>query len=131
MLYYLGIWIDKLLNPPGFGVFQYITFRSAAAAITSLLISFIIGPKLINYLRKKQIQEQSKNELQEVGNHSKKAGTPTMGGIIVLSAVLIPTLLWGDLKNAYVIIIFIATLWMGLVGFLDDYLKVIKKKQKG
>lgn len=131
MLYYLALWIDKIFNPPGFGVFQYITFRSAAAAITSLLISFIFGPMIIKYLRLKQIHEQNKLELQEVGNHSKKAGTPTMGGIIVLCSVLIPTLLWGDIKNAYVIVIFIATLWMGLVGFLDDYLKVIKKKQKG
>lgn len=131
MLYYLALWIDKIFNPPGFGVFQYITFRSAAAAITSLLISFIFGPMIIKYLRSKQIHEQNKLELQEVGNHSKKAGTPTMGGIIVLCSVLIPTLLWGDIKNAYVIVIFIATLWMGLVGFLDDYLKVIKKKQKG
>ncbi len=125
------MWIDKLFNPPGFGVFQYITFRSAAAAITSLLISFLLGPKIIRYLKRKQVKEQNKLELQNVGNHSQKAGTPTMGGIIVLSSVLIPTLLWGDIKNAYVILIFIATLWMGLVGFLDDYLKVIKKKPKG
>ncbi|ROL56509.1 phospho-N-acetylmuramoyl-pentapeptide-transferase [Bacteroidetes/Chlorobi group bacterium Naka2016] len=131
MLYYLAMWIDKLFNPPGFGVFQYITFRSAAAAITSLLISFLLGPKIIRYLKRKQVKEQNKLELQNVGNHSQKAGTPTMGGIIVLSSVLIPTLLWGDIKNAYVILIFIATLWMGLVGFLDDYLKVIKKKPKG
>ncbi|MEJ5285593.1 MAG: Phospho-N-acetylmuramoyl-pentapeptide-transferase [Candidatus Kapaibacterium sp.] len=131
MLYYLAMWIDKLFNPPGFGVFQYITFRSAAAAITSLLISFLLGPKIIRYLKRKQVKEQNKLELQNVGNHWQKAGTPTMGGIIVLSSVLIPTLLWGDIKNAYVILIFIATLWMGLVGFLDDYLKVIKKKPKG
>lgn len=131
MIYYLAIWIDNLFNPPGFGVFQYITFRSAAAAITSLLISFIIGPKIIKYLRRKQIQEQNKQELQEVGNHAQKVGTPTMGGIIVICSILIPTLLWGDIKNAYVIVIFIATLWMGFVGFIDDYLKVIKKKEKG
>jgi len=131
MLYYLALWIDRILNPPGFGVFQYITFRSAAAAITSLLISFLIGPKIIKFLRKKQIKEQNKNELNGVGNHSLKAGTPTMGGIIILCAILIPTFLWGDIKNAYVITIFIATLWMGMVGFLDDYLKVVKKKPKG
>jgi phospho-N-acetylmuramoyl-pentapeptide-transferase len=131
MLYYLALWINQVSHPPGFGVFQYITFRSAAAAITSLLISFWIGPKIIKYLREKQIKEQNKNELNGVGNHSLKAGTPTMGGIIILCAVLIPTLLWGDVRNAYVITIFIATLWMGLVGFLDDYLKVVKKKPKG
>lgn len=131
MLYYLALWIKQTFNPPGFGVFQYITFRSAAAAITALLISFIAGPKIINFLRKKQIGEQNKLELNGVGNHSKKAGTPTMGGIIVLCSLLIPTLLWGDILNAYVILIFITTLWMGSVGFLDDYLKVVKKKQKG
>lgn len=131
MLYYLALWIKQTFNPPGFGVFQYITFRSAAAAITALLISFIAGPKVINFLREKQIGEQSKLELNGVGNHSKKAGIPTMGGIIVLCSLLIPTLLWGDILNAYVILIFTATLWMGLVGFLDDYLKVVKKKQKG
>lgn len=131
MLYYLALWIKQTFNPPGFGVFQYITFRSAAAAITALLISFIAGPKIIDFLRKKQIGEQNKLELNGVGNHSKKAGTPTMGGIIVLCSLLIPTLLWGDILNAYVILIFTATLWMGLVGFLDDYLKVVKKKQKG
>ncbi len=131
MLYYLALWINQHFHPPGFGVFQYITFRSAAAAITSLLITFLIGPKIINYLRKKQIKEQNKIELSGVGNHDQKAGTPTMGGIIVLCAILIPTLLWGDIYNAYVLTIFIATLWMGLVGFLDDYLKVVKKKPKG
>ncbi len=131
MLYYLALWIKQTFNPPGFGVFQYITFRSAAAAITALLISFIAGPKIISFLRKKQIGEQNKLELNGVGNHSKKAGTPTMGGIIVLCSLLIPTLLWGDILNAYVILIFAATLWMGLVGFLDDYLKVVKKKPKG
>ncbi|MFN3306796.1 MAG: phospho-N-acetylmuramoyl-pentapeptide-transferase, partial [Candidatus Kapaibacteriota bacterium] len=131
MLYYLALWINNLFNPPGFGVFQYITFRSAAAAITSLLISFVIGPRVIKYLKSKQINEQNKPELIEVGNHSKKSGTPTMGGIIVLCSVLIPTLLWGDIKNAYVLVIFFSTLWMGFVGFLDDYLKVVKKKPKG
>lgn len=131
MLYYLLEWLRVEFSPPGFGVVKYITFRSAAAAITALLISFIAGPKIINFLRKKQIGEQSKVELIGIGNHNLKAGTPTMGGIIVLSSLLIPTLLWGDISNAYVVVIFIAALWMGLVGFLDDYLKVVKKKPKG
>lgn len=131
MLYYLLEWLRIEFSPPGFGVVKYITFRSAAAAITALLISFIAGPKIIAYLRKRQIGEQSKIELSGVGNHNQKAGTPTMGGIIVLTSLLIPTLLWGDIKNAYVIAIFGVTLWMGLVGFLDDYLKVVKKKPKG
>lgn len=131
MLYYLGQWLRDLFNLPGFGVFQYITFRSAAAAITALLISFIFGPMIIRMLKKNQIGEQSKQELQQVGNHSLKAGTPTMGGIIVLLSILLPTLLWANLGNTYIIMIFITTLWLGAVGFLDDYLKVVKKYPKG
>jgi len=131
MLYYFGQWLRDLFNLPGFGVFQYITFRSAAAAITALLISFIFGPMIIRILKKNQIGEQSKQELQQVGNHSLKAGTPTMGGIIVLLSILLPTILWADLSNTYIIMIFITTLWLGAVGFLDDYLKVVKKLPKG
>jgi phospho-N-acetylmuramoyl-pentapeptide-transferase len=131
MFYYLAEWIRNVFNPPGFGVFQYITFRAAAAAITALLISFYIGPKIINLLKRKQIGEQAKSELQQVGQHANKSGTPTMGGIIVLLSLLVPTLLWANISNMFIIIIFITTAWMGLVGFLDDYLKVIKKKQKG
>ena len=131
MFYFLAEWIRNVFNPPGFGVFQYITFRAAAAAITALLISFYVGPKIINLLKRKQIGEQAKSELQQVGQHANKSGTPTMGGIIVLLALLVPTLLWADISNMFIIIIFITTAWMGLVGFLDDYLKVIKKKQKG
>nr|HPI19181.1 phospho-N-acetylmuramoyl-pentapeptide-transferase [Candidatus Kapabacteria bacterium] len=131
MLYYLALWIKELFSPPGFGVFQYITFRSAAAAITALIICFFFGPKIIKYLRNKQIGERAKLELEGVGNHSTKAGTPTMGGIIVLLALLLPTLLWADIANIYVILILLATSWLGAVGFLDDYLKVIKKLPKG
>jgi phospho-N-acetylmuramoyl-pentapeptide-transferase len=131
MLYYLALYLEKLLHPPGFGVFKYITFRSAAAAITALLISFIFGPIIIRTLKKKQIGEQAKQELQQVGNHINKAGTPTMGGLIVLLSLILPTLLWADIFNWFVILIVITTLWLGGVGFLDDYLKVIKKKSKG
>jgi phospho-N-acetylmuramoyl-pentapeptide-transferase len=131
MFYYLAEWLKNIYDPPGFGVFQYITFRAAAAAITALLISFYFGPKIIAYLRKKQIGEQAKLELTGVGQHERKAGTPTMGGLIVLLALLLPTLLWADMLNMFVILIFITTAWMGLVGFLDDYLKVIKKYKKG
>lgn len=131
MLYYFGLWLKEWFDPPGFGVFQYITFRSALAAITALLISFIFGPMIIRMLKKYQIGEQSKQELQQVGNHSLKAGTPTMGGIIVLLSILLPTLLWANLGNTYIIMIFITTLWLGAVGFLDDYLKVVKKYPKG
>lgn len=131
MLYYLAEWFRKMFNTPGFGVFQYITFRSAAAVITALLISFVFGPKIIKLMKRKQIGEQAKLELAGVGGHSAKAGTPTMGGLIVLLSIIVPTILWADLANAYIILILITTVWMGAVGFLDDYLKVIKKKKKG
>ena len=131
MFYFLLEWINIEFDPPGFGVFQYITFRAAAAAISALMISFLFGPKIINIMRRRQIGEQAKLELQAVGNHSVKAGTPTMGGIIVLLACLLPTLLWANISNMYVILILLATAWMGAVGFLDDYLKVIRKFPKG
>lgn len=131
MLYYLALFLQNAFNPPGFGLFKYITFRSAAAAITALLISFIFGPMIIRYLKNKQIGEQSKAELRDVGTHHSKAGTPTMGGLIVLLSVLLPTFLWANLLNWFVIVIFITTLWLGFVGFLDDYLKVVKKYPNG
>lgn len=131
MLYYLADWINRMFDPPGFGVFQYITFRAGAAAITALLLSFIFGPKIIALMKKYQIGEQAKSELQQVGQHSIKAGTPTMGGLIVLLSLLLPTLLWAKMLNWYVILIFITTFGLGMVGFLDDYLKVVKKKPKG
>jgi phospho-N-acetylmuramoyl-pentapeptide-transferase len=131
MFYYLAELIRKLLSPPGFGVFQYITFRAAASAITALLISFFFGPKIIRIMKKRQIGEQAKLELQQVGEHHLKAGTPTMGGLIVLLALIIPTLLWADILNIYVILILLVTAWLGVVGFIDDYFKVIKKYPKG
>ncbi len=131
MLYYLGLWFRDILDPPGFGLFQYITFRAALAAISALIISFYFGPIIIDLMKKFQIGEQAKQELQKIGNHSIKAGTPTMGGLIVLAAVLIPTLLWADITNMFVILILITTAWLGAVGFLDDYLKVIKKLPNG
>jgi len=131
MIYYLAHYINSLFNPPGFGIFQYLTFRSAAAAITALFISFFIGPKIIRMLQRKQIGEQAKAELQNTGNHASKKGTPTMGGLIVLTALLLPTLLWADIGNIYVWLIVFATAALGAVGFLDDYLKVIKKLPKG
>jgi len=131
MIYFLAEWLRQLFDPPGIGLFQYITFRAAAAAISALLISFIAGPWLIKLLKRNQIGEQAKLELTDIGLHEGKAGTPTMGGLIVLSALLIPTLLWANLTNAYVIMIFTVTVLMGLVGFIDDYLKVVKKYKKG
>jgi len=131
MLYFLAEWIKHVFDPPGFGLFQYITFRAAAAAITALLISFIAGPRIINTLKRKQIGEQAKLELTGVGLHEGKAGTPTMGGLIVLISLLLPTLLWANISNIYVILIFVVTMWLGIVGFIDDYLKVVKKYKKG
>lgn len=113
----------------GLNLFSYITFRAASAAILALLISFIIGPRIIRYLQRKQIGETIREDGPQT--HFKKAGTPTMGGIIILIAILVPTLLFARLDNIYILLITLATVWMGLVGFLDDYLKVVKKMPKG
>lgn len=131
MIYFFAEWFRRIYDPPGFGLFQYITFRAAAAAITALLISFIAGPKIIKTLKKFQIGEQAKLELTGVGLHEGKAGTPTMGGLIVLSALLIPTFLWANISNIYIILILTVTAWLGFVGFIDDYFKVVKKKKHG
>ncbi len=127
MFYYLFYPLSKYVS--GFNVFQYITFRAASAAITSLLISFILGPVVIRLLKRHQIGEEIREEGPE--SHKAKAGTPTMGGLIVLGAVIIPTLLWAKVANIYVQLVVLATVWMGAVGFLDDYLKVVKKYPKG
>jgi phospho-N-acetylmuramoyl-pentapeptide-transferase len=129
MLYYFFEYLHRMYNPPGFGVFKYITFRAGAAAVTALIIAFWFGPKIIEYLKKKQIGEAAK--LDAPKTHLSKAGTPTMGGFIVLLSLLIPSLLWADIKNGYVILMLFVTIWLGAVGFLDDYLKVVKKKPMG
>ena len=129
MLFYLFAYLHKTFNVPGFGVFQYITFRAAAAAITALIISFWLGPKIIRKLRDYQIGESAKLEAPK--SHLAKAGTPTMGGLIVLLSVIIPALLWTDLKNGYILLILFVTVMLGAVGFLDDFLKVVRKKPKG
>ncbi len=129
MLTYVFDMLEKLYHPPGFGVVRYITFRAAAAAVTALLIAFWIGPKIIAALKRHQIGESAKLEAPKT--HLTKAGTPTMGGLIVIAAILIPTLLWGTLTNLYIILIIFVTATLGAVGFLDDYLKVVKKKPKG
>ncbi len=113
----------------GFNVFRYITVRAAFAAITALVIALWIGPKVIRLLRKHQIGEEIRTEGPK--SHQKKRGTPTMGGLIILLSVFIATLLWGDLSNIYLLLILFATLTMGLVGFIDDYLKTILKIKKG
>ncbi len=129
MLYYITELIRRELHPPGFGLFRFITFRAGAAAVTALMIAFWVGPKVIGYLRNHQIGESAK--LEAPTNHLSKAGTPTMGGLIVLAATVIPALLWADIKNGYVLLILFTTVWLGAVGFVDDYLKVVKKKPQG
>ncbi|MGC8654587.1 MAG: phospho-N-acetylmuramoyl-pentapeptide-transferase [Candidatus Kryptoniota bacterium] len=129
MLYYFFDLLEKQFHPPGFGIFRYITFRSALAAITALLLSFLIGPIVIKKLREHQIGEEAKVEAPK--SHLSKAGTPTMGGLIILGSILTALLMWGDLSNTYILLILFTTVWLGLLGFTDDYLKVIKKKKKG
>ena len=128
MLIYLFEQLDRL-DMPGAGVFQYISFRSASAVITSLIISLLFGKKIINYIRRKQIGESVRDLGLE--GQMKKQGTPTMGGVIILASILIKTLLFGDLYNIYVHLMLITTIWLGMVGFIDDYIKVFKKNKKG
>lgn len=129
MLYYLFTYLDSAFDFPGAGVFQYISFRSGMAIVTSLFITLIIGKRIIERLRKLQIGE-SVRDLGLEGQNV-KAGTPTMGGIIILAGILIPTLLFAKLNNIYVIILIITTVWMGTIGFIDDYIKVFKKNKEG
>ncbi len=122
-------WLDRAFDIPGAGVFQYISFRAGMAVIISLIISLLFGKRLINYLNKKQVGET----IRDLGLHGQmeKQGTPTMGGLIILGAILVPTFLFAKLDNIYVIIILITTVWLGLIGFIDDYIKVFKKEKKG
>jgi phospho-N-acetylmuramoyl-pentapeptide-transferase len=129
MLYSLFEYLQSAYDFPGAGLFQYISFRAAMAIITSLLVSLVFGGKIINVIRNKQIGEQVR-ELGLAGEESKK-GTPTMGGLIILAAILIPTLLFTKLDNIYIIIMIISTLWLGAIGFIDDYIKVYKKDKEG
>ncbi len=129
MLYYLFTYLDQQYDFPGAGVFQYITFRSALAVILSLLISLVFGKSIIRFIQRKQVGET----IRDLGleGQAEKAGTPTMGGLIILSAILIPTLLVAKLDNIYVILLLITTVWMGIIGFIDDYIKVFKKNKEG
>ena len=129
MLYYLFEYLDKTLDVPGTGVFQYITFRSALALILSLMISTIYGKKIVAFLRKQQVGET----VRELGleGQNQKAGTPTMGGLIIIIATLIPVLLLTKLNNIYIILLIVTTIWMGTIGFIDDYIKILKKDKLG
>lgn len=128
MFYYLFEYLEKL-NVPGAGVYQYISFRSAMAVITSLIISLLFGKRIILFLQRKQIGETIR-DLGLEGQYAKQ-GTPSMGGLIILASIIIPTLLFGDLSNIYVILMLITTFWMGLVGFADDYIKIFRHNKKG
>src|ERR1700749_3136929 len=129
MLYYLFNFLEENYKIPGAGVFQYITFRMAMAVITSLIITTVYGRRLIDYLRYKQVGETIRNLGLE--GQMQKAGTPTMGGLIIILGILIPTLLFAKLGNVYIILMIITTIWLGLIGFLDDYIKVFKKNKEG
>ncbi|GAA4328057.1 phospho-N-acetylmuramoyl-pentapeptide-transferase [Mucilaginibacter gynuensis] len=129
MLYYLFQYLNEHYKIPGAGVFQYITFRTAMSVITSLVITTVYGRRLIDYLRYKQVGETVRNLGLE--GQMQKSGTPTMGGIIIILGILIPTLLFARLSNVYIILMLITTVWLGAIGFLDDYIKVFKKNKEG
>src|SRR5690606_21077081 len=129
MIYHLYTWIEEYTHIPGSGLFQYISFRTAMAIILSLLITTVYGRRLINVLKKKQVGET----IRDLGLDGEKAkeGTPTMGGLIIIGGILVPTLLFAKLDNIYVLIMIITTLWMGAIGFMDDYIKVFRKNKQG
>ncbi len=129
MLYYLFEYLQSAYDFPGAGLFQYISFRAAMAVITSLLVSLVFGGKIIRFIQRKQIGEEVRT-LGLAGEESKK-GTPTMGGLIILGAILIPTLLFTKLDNIYIQIMLVSTVWLGAIGFIDDYIKVFKKDKEG
>lgn len=129
MLYYLFEYLDKQFDFPGAGMFQYISFRAALAIIVSLIITTVFGKRLINLLRNLQVAETVRN--LGLAGENQKQGTPTMGGLIILGAIVLPTLLFARLENVYIILILLSTVWLGLVGFLDDYIKVFKKNKEG
>ncbi len=129
MLYFLFGYLDKLMDFPGAGLFNFISFRAAMAVITSLTISMVFGVRLIKYLKRRQIGET----IRELGleGQKEKAGTPTMGGLIILGATLLPVLLFANLSNIYIQLLLFTTIWLGMIGFIDDYIKVFKKNKEG
>ena len=128
MLYYLFRYLDSL-GVPGAGVFNYLSFRSAAAVITSLLIAMLIGKKIIYFLQRKQIGETIRN--LDLEGQYRKQGTPSMGGVIIITSILVPVLLFSRLENVYIILMVVTTIWVGLIGFADDYIKIFKKNKEG
>src|SRR5690606_5694180 len=129
MLYYLFDWLQDYVHIPGAGLFQYISFRTAMAVIVSLIITTVYGSRLIRALHNKQVGETVRD--LGLAGEKQKAGTPTMGGLIIIAGILIPTLLFAKLENIYVIVLIVTTIWMGAIGFLDDYIKVFKKNKEG
>jgi len=129
VLYYLFNYLDREFDLAGAGVFQYISFRALAAAAVSLLFASIFGKRIIHYLQRKQVGET----VRDLGLHGQleKQGTPTMGGTIIIATIMLPTLLFARLENIYIILMIIATLWMGLIGFVDDYIKIFRKNKEG
>lgn len=129
MLYYLFSYLDRQFDFPGAGVFQYLSFRSLGAVVTSLVIGAVFGRRIIDYLRKLQIGES----IRDLGleGQMQKRGTPTMGGFIILASLVIPVLLFAKLSNVYIVLLLVSAIWTGLIGFLDDYIKVFKKNKEG
>ena len=129
MLYHLFRYLDEAYDLPGSGMFQYISFRAAASIILSLLIVIIFGRSIIDFLRRKQIGE----DIRDLGlqGQLQKKGTPTMGGVIILIAILVPMLLFGKLDNVYIQLMLVSTVWLGLIGGLDDYIKVFRHRKEG
>lgn len=129
MLYPIFDYLDRVLDIPGTGVFRYISFRAGMAAVFSLIITITFGHKIIDWIRNRQIGETVRDLGLE--GQAQKKGTPTMGGLMMIAAILIPTLLFANLNNIYIILLLISTVWLGLIGFLDDYIKVFRKNKEG
>ncbi|MBP6511571.1 MAG: phospho-N-acetylmuramoyl-pentapeptide-transferase, partial [Bacteroidia bacterium] len=129
MLYYLFEYLDKAYDIPGAGVFRFLSFRAAMAIITSLVITLFLGKRIIALLLRMQVGET----IRDLGldGQAKKQGTPTMGGLIIIAAILIPTFLFTKLDNVYIITMIVSVIWLGLIGFVDDYIKVFKKDKEG
>ena len=129
MLYYLFEYLEKQYQLPGAGLFRFLTFRAAMSVLLSLLIAMVYGKRIIVFLQKKQIGES----IRDLGleGQQQKAGTPTMGGLIIIISTLLPVILFADIKNIYVILLIVTTIWMGIIGFVDDYIKIFKKDKQG
>jgi len=129
MFYYLFDYLNSIFDIPGLGMFKYLSFRSAISAISALGIALYFGPKIIKQLQKLQIGETIRKDGPQI--HLQKSGTPTMGGIIIILSIVVPVVLWGDLASTYILLALFGLLFLGFVGFVDDYLKVVKKYSKG